>query len=247
MTGPDEEFKKKLLATFREEAGEYVNTITEGLLELEKTGPVTGAPVTERVFRTIHSLKGAARAVNLKEIELVCQNLENVFAAIKKGAYFPDADAYDIFHSALKVIRAHLQDLPASPSGSAEIIIAIRKLLVPKKSEGQDLKSDIRPPDSNLPPIHPQSSALLHPLDKMQVYAWNVALFQRIFQRKTGPLPQDQFRSSRQKRMRGRIKEPKAVLRSGFLHTNSTALSQVLMIFLQPDSSSPIGWASLRK
>ncbi len=155
MTGPDDEFKKKLLATFREEAGEYVNTITEGLLELEKTGPVTGAPVTERVFRTIHSLKGAARAVNLKEIELVCQNLENVFAAIKKGAYFPDADAYDIFHSALKVIRAHLQDLPASPSGSAEIIIAIRKLLVPKKSEGQDLKSDIRPPDSTSPHTSP--------------------------------------------------------------------------------------------
>ncbi|MFA4850861.1 MAG: response regulator [Methanoregula sp.] len=155
MTGPDDEFQKKLLATFREEAEEYVSTITEGLLELEKTGPVTGTQVTERVFRTIHSLKGASRAVNLKEIELVCQNLENVFAAIKKGNFCPDADAFDIFHNALKVIRAHLQGLPASPSGSAEIITAIRRLLAPKKSEEQHLKSDIRPHDITSPHTSP--------------------------------------------------------------------------------------------
>jgi two-component system chemotaxis sensor kinase CheA len=136
MTGPDDEFKEKLLATFREEAEEYVNTITEGLLELEKTGPEHGTQVTERVFRTIHSLKGASRAVSLKEIELVCQNLENVFAAIKTGGYSPDADAFDIFHNAIKVIRTHLQGAQDQHSGSAEVIVAIRSLIAPKKTGG---------------------------------------------------------------------------------------------------------------
>ncbi len=133
MTGPDDEFQKKLLATFREEAEEYVNTITNGLLELEKDGPETSPQITERVFRTIHSLKGAARAVSLKEIELVCQNLENVFAAIKNGGYRPDAEAFDIFHNAVKVIRIHLQGTYAQQPSSAEIIQAIRGLIVPKK------------------------------------------------------------------------------------------------------------------
>ena len=136
MTGQDDEFRKKLLATFREEAEEYVNTITEGLLEMEKTGPETVGKVTEKVFRTIHSLKGAARAVSVKEIELVCQNLENVFATIKNGGYSPDADAFDIFHNAVKVIRIHLQGAQAQQPSSAEVILAIRGLIAPKKSAG---------------------------------------------------------------------------------------------------------------
>ncbi len=136
MTGIDEEFQKKLLATFQEEADEYIHTITEGLLNLENNGTETGIPVTESVFRTIHSLKGAARAVNLKEIELVCQNLENIFAAIKNGTYYPDAEAFDIFHSALKVIRVHVQGDHAQHPSSAEVIIAIRGLIAPGKSGG---------------------------------------------------------------------------------------------------------------
>jgi two-component system chemotaxis sensor kinase CheA len=134
MTGPDNEFQKKLLTTFREEAEEYVNTITEGLLELEKTGPETGTLATERIFRTIHSLKGAARAVSVKEIELVCQNLENIFAAVKKGEYTPDADAFDIFHIAVKIIRSHVQGVHAQQPSSADVIVAIRGLIVPKKN-----------------------------------------------------------------------------------------------------------------
>jgi two-component system chemotaxis sensor kinase CheA len=138
MTGPDDEFRKKLLATFNEEAEEYLNTITKGLLELEKTGPETGTVVTERVYRTIHSLKGAARAVSVKEIELVCQNLETVFAAIKNGGYVPDADAFDIFHNAIKVIRLRMQGAQAQQPTSTEVIVAIRGLITPKKSLEND-------------------------------------------------------------------------------------------------------------
>ena len=155
MTSQDDEFQKKLLATFKEEAEEYINTITEGLLELEKTGPETGTQVTERVFRTVHSLKGASRAVNVKEIELVCQNLENVFAAIKKGVYWPDADAFDIFHNALKVIRTYLQGAHAQQPGSAEIITSIRGLLSPKNSAGQLVKNDLTTQDSASPHTSP--------------------------------------------------------------------------------------------
>ncbi|MDO9324941.1 MAG: chemotaxis protein CheW, partial [Methanoregula sp.] len=150
MTGPDDEFQKKLLATFREEAEEYVNTITEGLLELERGGPETGSPVTERVFRTIHSLKGAARAVNVKEIELVCQNLENVFAALKKGVFWPDDNAFDIFHNALKIIRVHLQGAHAQEPSSSEIITLIRGLLAPNKSAGQPAQHEITANDNAL-------------------------------------------------------------------------------------------------
>ena len=76
MTGSDEAFRARLLETFREEADEYLEAITGGLLELEKGG--LEPELVESVYRRIHSLKGAARAVNLREIESVCQNLETV-------------------------------------------------------------------------------------------------------------------------------------------------------------------------
>ncbi|OPY38651.1 MAG: chemotaxis protein CheA [Methanoregula sp. PtaU1.Bin051] len=138
MTGPDEEFKKRLLATFREEAEEYLSVITEGLITLEKAGSSGRPEITEHVYRKIHSLKGAARAVNIREIELVCQNMENVFSAIQKGRIQPDADAFDIFHHAVQVTRASLSGKKNTALSPADIVLALRALISPKmEMEGE--------------------------------------------------------------------------------------------------------------
>ncbi|MFA7561916.1 MAG: chemotaxis protein CheW [Methanoculleus sp.] len=106
MIGPDDEFRVRLLEMFREEADGYLEAITEGLIALEKNGPT---PVlVEQVYRTIHSLKGASRAVNLREIESICQNFETVFALVKRGEYSPDVDDFDLFHRAISTIKSHL-------------------------------------------------------------------------------------------------------------------------------------------
>jgi len=73
MAEKDKDFLKKLLVTFKVEAEEHLKRMTAGLLELEKTS--TGekqTPIVEEVFREAHSLKGAARAVNMSEIEALC-------------------------------------------------------------------------------------------------------------------------------------------------------------------------------
>lgn len=125
MAGSDDAFRARLLETFREEAEEYLESITAGLIDLEKAGP---EPATvESVYRRIHSLKGAARAVNLREIESVCQTLETVFARMKKGEYAPGVEDFDLFFRTLAVIKALLQgERPPAPPG--EIIAALRAL-----------------------------------------------------------------------------------------------------------------------
>ena len=77
MNGPDEDFRQKLLVTFRDEADEYLGVIAQGLIDLEKAGQNPDPEIIEQVYRKVHSLKGAARAVQLKEIGIICQNLEN--------------------------------------------------------------------------------------------------------------------------------------------------------------------------
>src|SRR3970040_1715590 len=84
MANKNDEFLKKLLATFRVEADEHLKAMSSGLLELEKTpAGEQQTELVEKIFREAHSLKGAARAVNLTQIESVCQALESVFAALK--------------------------------------------------------------------------------------------------------------------------------------------------------------------
>ena len=84
MSTRDEEFEKKLLATFRVEAEEHIRNLSSRLVELEKCSTdEERARLIETIFREAHSLKGAARAVNASEVESICQSLENVFSALK--------------------------------------------------------------------------------------------------------------------------------------------------------------------
>jgi two-component system chemotaxis sensor kinase CheA len=107
---PDAEFQTKLLATFKAEAREHVTALASGLLELERTAATERqAEVVERIFREAHSLKGAARAVNLTEIEEICQGLENVFAALKRGQIAVAPASLDGPHQALAAIESRLE------------------------------------------------------------------------------------------------------------------------------------------
>jgi len=85
MDKKEEEFNKRLLATFKIEAGEHLQAISSGLLELEKVNNIKNQiKVVEIIFRETHSMKGASRAVNLRDIESFCNSLENIFGSWKQ-------------------------------------------------------------------------------------------------------------------------------------------------------------------
>lgn len=86
MSQKEEAFRKRLLETFRIEADEHLKAMSSGLFELEKADtPEKRQAIVETVFREAHSLKGAARAVNVSSIETTCQSMESVLAALKRG------------------------------------------------------------------------------------------------------------------------------------------------------------------
>jgi two-component system chemotaxis sensor kinase CheA len=102
MAGTDEEFLRSLRATFKVEAAEHLQEIGKGLLQLEKAAaPEAQQPLIETVFRAAHSLKGAARAVDLTEIESLCQSIEDLFAAWKRRESLPTPSSLDTAHRAI--------------------------------------------------------------------------------------------------------------------------------------------------
>lgn len=82
----ERDLRARLLSTFRVEAEEHLHTITEHLLALDRgLAPAEVLAAVEGTFRALHTLKGAARSVSLKEVESLCQALESVLSRIKKG------------------------------------------------------------------------------------------------------------------------------------------------------------------
>ena len=102
MDKKNDEFLKGLLDTFKIEAQEHVSALTSGLIELEKASTAQKQlEITEVVFREAHSLKGAARAVNMTDIESLCQSLESVFAELKNQKITLSAELLDLLHEAV--------------------------------------------------------------------------------------------------------------------------------------------------
>ncbi len=85
MDKKESEFLKRLIATFKIEAKDHLDAMSSALIELERLpSPERQMEIIENIFREAHSLKGAARAVNMTDMGNICQLLESVFAALKR-------------------------------------------------------------------------------------------------------------------------------------------------------------------
>lgn len=131
MNKQEEELLTMLRAEFAAEAVEHLDGITAGLLALEKApAGVVPMSVVESIYRQAHSLKGEARAVNYQDIEVICQALESVFSAWKRGGFQQLPGTLDTLHSVLDSIRAMLAMEGAMPVGQRDEIVNTLALLL---------------------------------------------------------------------------------------------------------------------
>jgi HPt (histidine-containing phosphotransfer) domain-containing protein len=83
-----EELRKRLLATFRVEAEEHLRSIRTALDDVANDpASERAAAHLESLFRSMHTLKGAARSVGLDSFEATCHRSETMLSElIKSGA-----------------------------------------------------------------------------------------------------------------------------------------------------------------
>jgi two-component system, chemotaxis family, sensor kinase CheA len=97
-----EDIKKKLLTTFQSELSDLLGVLNSGLLSLEKD--LSGnerEQLLADLFRAAHSIKGGARAVNIRDIEKIAHRLEDVMGMIQRGELPVRPEIFDtLFHSA---------------------------------------------------------------------------------------------------------------------------------------------------
>ncbi len=143
----EDDFYRELLSMFKIEAEEHIKNMSSGLLDLEKiTDQKEKAGIIETVYREAHSLKGAARAVNINDIESLCQVLESIFAKLKHQNMVLSPQLFDVMHRAVDT----LNDLITDPD-KTDIKEILKKLIKledggtvekEKKEENQQEKSE---------------------------------------------------------------------------------------------------------
>jgi len=106
--GRSAKIREQLISSFRAELTEHIQTMTDGLLALEQGRVVSNErqDTLETVFRAAHSLKGAARAVNVTVVEQLAHSLENVLDAMQQGTIAPTSELYTACYRALDAIQA---------------------------------------------------------------------------------------------------------------------------------------------
>lgn len=106
------DFLESLKADFIAEAEEYLSIMQSELLRLEELdGSGNWYDELEEVYRTTHSLKGAARSVNLPLIEQLCITLEELWKRARNGDLTLERKIFDVANETLDVLNQLLHDV----------------------------------------------------------------------------------------------------------------------------------------
>lgn len=93
---------------FLAESGDYIQHITEGLLELERE-PSATEPV-EVIFRGAHSLKGMAAAMGYDRTADLTHKMESLMDRVRKGDRVVDKSLVDLMLAAVDLVRDLIDD-----------------------------------------------------------------------------------------------------------------------------------------
>jgi len=112
------EQQQRILGYFIEEAKDHLNTIEQGLLNLQAT--IQDPEMVSEVFRAAHSVKGGAAMLSLGGIQQTSHRLEDYFKVLKEAPTTQvDRDLETMFLQVFDALQALLEELQG-PFGLTE-------------------------------------------------------------------------------------------------------------------------------
>jgi len=111
-----------MLNDFIVNTDELMQTLDETILQLEQDP--SNKKIIEEVFRSAHTLKGAAGMFGFKGIERVMHRMENLFDLIRKEKLLTDSRTIDVVFQGLDILRTLLTAIKdGKPCGVATVPI----------------------------------------------------------------------------------------------------------------------------
>jgi two-component system, chemotaxis family, sensor kinase CheA len=158
--------QQKLLAVFQLEHRDHLEQIRSLLAVVGKTGTGPARAELEEVFRRAHSLKGAARAVDLNRIEQLSHGLETLFSRILNGACRLDGEVNRIVHQVLDATEDCISEGNGkqSSASTSEALRALNGVL----GEQATTHTAKEAPQDDTEPRHTQQDAAPEPAPAFQ-------------------------------------------------------------------------------
>jgi len=137
----NKDLQRQLLEAFKTESEERIASMFSNLTELEKsTDSENRGKMLEIVYREAHSLKGAARSVNIIPIETICQEIEGLFSKLKEEKINFTSDLFDTLHDAVGIIEKYLSAPESERSHFEETISELTETLSVYKQAEKESK-----------------------------------------------------------------------------------------------------------
>ncbi len=98
----------ELRELFKIESQEHIQALEKGLLRLE--ADPSDKLVLEEVFREAHSLKGSARMVGVRDVEIISHRIEDILGTVRKGTASVTSELVDNICRALDAIKGLISE-----------------------------------------------------------------------------------------------------------------------------------------
>lgn len=122
------DIRQKLLATFEVEHRDHVEQIRSLLAMMKTTSGTTDSPELEEAFRRAHSLKGAARAVDLGPVEGLAHRMETLFARVRQGSLPWSGELTGVVHQVLDASEDCMLALGGAAQPAAGVEAALQAI-----------------------------------------------------------------------------------------------------------------------
>jgi two-component system chemotaxis sensor kinase CheA len=104
----------ELLCEFVAESRDHLSSIEPDLLTLEREGSAAGNELINRVFRAIHSIKGAAGFFGLERLKQLSHAMESVLMMVREGKQEPNVYVMDPLLAGVDLLNTMLENIDAS-------------------------------------------------------------------------------------------------------------------------------------
>ena len=118
------DFDANFLSIFQEESREHLSALEPDLLAMEKGGESLDPAVINRVFRSIHTIKGGAGMLDLSTVAALAHAMENVLSQMRKGLIKPSTPLMDLLFLCVDKLKAMTDDIAASQDANVATEIA---------------------------------------------------------------------------------------------------------------------------
>jgi len=126
--------QQELINDFVLESREHLTQLEPDLLGLESAGESTDATVINRIFRSVHSIKGASGFLALEKINSLSHLMESLLMKIRDGDMSPTPELVDALLAGTDRLRAMIDDIDASDTYNIEEEMARLSALLPENA-----------------------------------------------------------------------------------------------------------------